>query len=1190
MKKITSLLLAVVASLCSLTARAEREAPTMPTPCVPDSGGVYVLYNVETRKELNSYNSVGYHAMPVKVHITDGVVRFQMLSESGFGYYMQGWGGNGGMSWASWSDSYVTWQIASAEANSYRIRNERTSAEKYLGVSTGDNTSVYWDRDSAYQVHWYFFEEDAGTRYAAERRLYDALENNDTTSLQYAARGWDFSYFENLYADRANHTPEELNSAADGLRNALTFSAAYQAPWWNEAPILFFTDDKISTSTNDRAWVPSSRQLRWSDNYTSDYSISLSAIVTLDEPSTLYYGLYSGGNCDVFVDGIQKRHIDYRQFYRHDSYLPKSQNRFFEHLTQGMHIITWKINGYFNDASICDVGVLLDKDVVVANLLRPGSLGTEVLYAEDINDLKNVRRLKVKGEMNSDDWKKLKMMSRLQELDLSEAVIKTIPEKQFQINYGNYDGQNISRDTTLQFLHRLILPEGVEHIGHKAFNHSIIEELIIPSTVTSIEGNTFYGSHIKELYLPDNLINYSSASEREGRYTNSYSGWFDEMYFLEKVKLPRNLKRIPGNMFSDLYYLRWAMLPDSLETVGAYAFAGTDLDSLTLPKGTTTIETYAFKGNTNLKKVTLPKSLKSIGDYAFYGVPANMGHLPSSLTSIGTYAFANCTGIDSLFVPNNVTSIGTYAFSGCTGVKYAELGTGVYSLSNSSLSCANLKTLKLLSPSVVNAKSGDLYSIKGVDTLLVPHYLWASYKLDEYWYNAQHIVPFDYENMEFIPIRSTVELGHERFGGKPSIALMRGGALGIYGDMAQQFQDVTCYSNNYGVILNECNNITVSGDNKVFHYMGKGYWYFVSFPFDVEVNKISVPEGIQYAIRYYDGAGRASNGKTGNWKNFGSNDTIPAGMGFIMQTSGNCNVTFNAADTDKKYNTFTTTEVVTPLALNASETRSNSGWNLVGNPYQCYYNNHMLNFTGPITIWNWGNKTYTAYSLTDDDYAIRPNEAFFVQCPGTEMQTISFPLQGRQLTDVIESQNAVKAMQPQADGRRLIDLTLSRGDVTDRTRVVFNPEAGEEYETRCDAGKFMSMETSVQQVYTLDEDGNRYAINERPEGTVRLGFYAGENGAYTFSAVRNTVGDLYLTDLVAQKTVNLRDEDYTFDATAGTDEARFVLTANGNADGIAETMTDEQTTGRAVYDLQGRRVETTGRGAYIVNGKKLIIK
>ena len=271
----------------------------------------------------------------------------------------------------------------------------------------------------------------------------------------------------------------------------------------------------------------------------------------------------------------------------------------------------------------------------------------------------------------------------------------------------------------------------------------------------------------------------------------------------------------------------------------------------------------------------------------------------------------------------------------------------------------------------------------------------------------------------------------------------------------------------------------------------------------------------------------------------------------------------------------------------------------MGNPYQCYYNNHCLNFTAPITVWN--GSTYTAYSLTDDDYAIRPNEAFFVQCPNEEYNTIGAPLQGRQLTSVIESQNAAKTRVPAAQNRQVINLTVSNGEMEDMTRVVLNEEASMAYETDCDASKFISMDNSVPQLYTMDEEGTWYAINERPlgEGTVELGFYAGETGDYTITVTRCDAEQVFITDNQTGVTTDITNSAYTFTAKAGTDNTRLTLSFVPNDATAIKEMEKDGINGKAdIYSVDGKFIGTDasslGAGVYILrqgkNVKKLIVR
>ncbi len=87
-----------------------------------------------------------------------------------------------------------------------------------------------------------------------------------------------------------------------------------------------------------------------------------------------------------------------------------------------------------------------------------------------------------------------------------------------------------------------------------------------------------------------------------------------------------------------------------------------------------------FKGKTNLTSVTIADGVSSIGAEAFSGCTGLLCVLPGKgLTSIGREAFANCTALNSMIAPDSLTSIGENAFSGCEAVTlYCDKGTPAY--------------------------------------------------------------------------------------------------------------------------------------------------------------------------------------------------------------------------------------------------------------------------------------------------------------------------------------------------------------------------------------------------------------------------------------------------------------------------------------------------------------------------------
>ena len=95
-------------------------------------------------------------------------------------------------------------------------------------------------------------------------------------------------------------------------------------------------------------------------------------------------------------------------------------------------------------------------------------------------------------------------------------------------------------------------------------------------------------------------------------------------------------------------------------------YQNTNIKSVIIESGVTSIGNEVFYGCTSLTSVTIPDSVTSIGSYVFYKCTRLTSvTIPDSVTSIGDYAFYNCTSLTSVTIGNSVTSIGDWAFSGC---------------------------------------------------------------------------------------------------------------------------------------------------------------------------------------------------------------------------------------------------------------------------------------------------------------------------------------------------------------------------------------------------------------------------------------------------------------------------------------------------------------------------------------------
>lgn len=1111
-----------VASIClCVSSWAERVAPTFPEFTTFEAGKSFCLYNVEEGKFIGNSEYGGIelseYGQPLEItEASEGFYYFR-FTLSGNEYSMCYKTNYDGTTWFTYGyGTPYNYEFSILKNNDdYLIKandiNDYFNDNASLGYN-GENFAVNMTEGS---IHWQFVDAEVAKHYFARHKLYTALEASDIYN-------YPTEYYEAIY-ENSESTTEELEKAAATLNNGMAITLEYQSPEWSEYQVLLGEAKNISNTCVF-------------SHYTNNLgeTTSITATVNVDKNATLIYDTYSSMSTSVYIDGKMVRSYQ----------IPWNSYRFFESLSVGSHHIEWRFennSGSQQTGGIEYLGIVNTPTTINVSLLEPGSLGTEVL--NHVDHIKDVRCLKVSGKMNDDDWAKINMMTNLQSLDLSDAIVTKIPDLQFK-----------KTDEKWQFLHKIELPNILEIIGNDAFYKSHVETLTFPSTLKEIGSFAFYYSKITEAILPDNM-------------TNIGEGAFEYCSFLVSVNYPNGLNYVPDNCFYNCE---------------------------------------------NLNTFELHNGITRIGESAFSGTKNFNASLPETLTTLGYGAFSN-SGTVNLVVPEALTvwkksSSSNSGFSSNKKLVSAEFPTSFYKVdANSILSyCENLETVTFKSPTVV---AGDYKNrfLNGCTspnlTLRVPSFLVNSYKLDEYWYNY-NIEGFNTADIKDWNVRGNLVLNNrERIEGTPNIFIANSGSVKINGENAQSIENLEInvdhvtriydevtkeYDYSFGRVLVNNDATTISGECVHHHKVDAKKWYFISLPFDIKVNEITNNSEARMAIRYYDGATRASEGVVGNWKDYAEDAVIEVGTGFIVQTSVATTLTFRALDNESKQNIVSNEEFKKALAANASERMSDNGWNLVGNPWQCYFNIHTLNFTAPITVYDVYNKTYAAYSIIDDDYAIRPNEAFFVQCPeGTEL--ISFPQSGRQLTSVITNQSAARPMYSQASNRQLIDITVSADKYTDKTRVVLNETSTLGYETSYDACKFMTMEAGVPQIYTIDSEETEYAINERPldKGIVKLGVVVSTSGTHRISMPRNEAGSVILIDHKAGVKHDLSKGDYEFTAEAGTYNSRFTL----NITSSSETGIKDAEMADGALECDGNNILVNGiKGnvsVYTVDGRKV---
>ena len=126
---------------------------------------------------------------------------------------------------------------------------------------------------------------------------------------------------------------------------------------------------------------------------------------------------------------------------------------------------------------------------------------------------------------------------------------------------------------------------------------------------------------------------------------------------ITSVIIPNGVTSIGNAAFDGCTRLTSVTIPNSVTSIGYGAFGDcTRLTSVAIPNGVKAIGTGTFKNCTSLTSVTIGNSVKVIG----------LGYFGFFVGLEG--AFQNCTSLTSVTIPNSVTSIEQWAFSGCTNL------------------------------------------------------------------------------------------------------------------------------------------------------------------------------------------------------------------------------------------------------------------------------------------------------------------------------------------------------------------------------------------------------------------------------------------------------------------------------------------------------------------------------------------
>ena len=228
----------------------------------------------------------------------------------------------------------------------------------------------------------------------------------------------------------------------------------------------------------------------------------------------------------------------------------------------------------------------------------------------------------------------------------------------------------------------ITIPNSVTSIGNEAFRGcSSLTSITIPNSVTSIGSSAFGCSNLTSINVSDNNKNYSSVDGVLFNKDKTELIQYPRKKEGTNYKIPNSVTSIGDYAFAGCS-ITSITIPNSVTSIGYGAFETcSSLTSITIPEGVTSIGGYTFDGCSSLTSITIPNSVISIGDNAFYKCSSLTSvTIPESVTSIGSWTFYSCSSLTSVTLPDCVTSIGKYAFYGCSSLTSVTLPDCVTSI------------------------------------------------------------------------------------------------------------------------------------------------------------------------------------------------------------------------------------------------------------------------------------------------------------------------------------------------------------------------------------------------------------------------------------------------------------------------------------------------------------------------------
>ena len=300
-------------------------------------------------------------------------------------------------------------------------------------------------------------------------------------------------------------------------------------------------------------------------------------------------------------------------------------------------------------------------------------------------------------------------VEKIEILALSECenlTSVTIPDSVTSIeNYAFRDCESLTDIT---------LPDSVTSIGKDVFDGCYmleqvpVKEVEIDNLIYRLLLHNQLAVRVGYSDAPETIVIPSEITHEGVQYRvkPDTEAIFKDCKSLKSVTILDGVTSIADEAFWGCESLESITIPASVTSIGySPVYKCSSLASIVVAEGNTV---YDSRENCNAlihtatntllygcQNTIIPNSVTSIGDFAFCLCSLTSIVIPNSVTSIGKRAFWDCKSLESITIPNSVTRIGYQAFYGCDSLTKVIIPTSVTSIEEEAFSyCDKLRTIR----------------------------------------------------------------------------------------------------------------------------------------------------------------------------------------------------------------------------------------------------------------------------------------------------------------------------------------------------------------------------------------------------------------------------------------------------------------------------------------------------------------